>query len=43
MEPALVDVTAATTAVISAVVSRQELANFFDRSFSTGRGSTAKG
>ena len=34
MEPELVDVTTATTAVISAVVSRQELANFFDRSFS---------
>lgn len=34
MEPELVDVTAATTAVISAVVSRQELVNFFDRSFS---------
>jgi hypothetical protein len=35
MEPALVDVAAATTAVIGAVVPRQELVNFFDRSFSS--------
>jgi effector-binding domain-containing protein len=34
MEPALVDVDAATTAVIGAVVPREELVNFFDRSFS---------
>jgi effector-binding domain-containing protein len=38
MEPALVDVEAATTAVIGAVVPRQELANFFDRSFSSVAG-----
>jgi effector-binding domain-containing protein len=35
MEPTLVDVEAATTAVIGAVVPRQELVNFFDRSFSS--------
>jgi effector-binding domain-containing protein len=35
MEPVLVDAAAATTAVIGAVVPRQELANFFDRSFSS--------
>ena len=35
MEPVLVDAAAATTAVIGAVVTREELVNFFDRSFST--------
>ena len=34
MEPTLVDVAATTTAVIGAVVTQQELVNFFDRSFS---------
>jgi effector-binding domain-containing protein len=38
MEPALVDVAAATTAVIGAVVPRQELVNFFDRPFSSVAG-----
>jgi effector-binding domain-containing protein len=34
VEPALVDVAAVTTAVVGAVVPRQELVKFFDRSFS---------